>query len=330
MNDVVELRLVTKDYDFLAPLACGDVMPERIKLKLDRDTPGALDRTLSDPTIQAGELSFSRQITRLSNGDTSFVGIPVFPQRAFRHRCLFVLKGSGLDTIESLAGKRIGCNEWPASGNVWTRAILRSHKVPIDGISWSVGTIDGKPSNRSQGNLPSYVKHVTDKTLLSMLLAGELDALMCPHPPKGFGEGGNRVTRLLEDFRTAEIDYFRRTGTFPTIHVIGVRRGTYEKNPQVLHDLFHALEASKLHWQARRRQLSETTPWTLMEIETATALFGRDWYPYGVEKNRKDIQQLADELFEEKLTPRHMTVEEIFPEFLAEVSNAQKLTTAGA
>lgn len=324
MSDPVQLKLVMKDYDFLAPLACGDVVAERIRLNLERDTPGALDRTLSDATIDAGELSFSRQISRLANGDTSFVGIPIFPQRAFRHRCFFVRRDSGLDTIESLAGKRIGCNEWPASGNVWTRAILRTHNVAVEGIQWSVGSIDGKPSNRPQGNLPPFVKHVTDRTLLSMLLDGELDALMCPHPPKGFHDEGSPVRRLLEDFRTAEIDYFRRTRTFPTIHVIGVRRAVYEKHPWVLNDLFQAIEASKLRWQASRRNLSDTTPWAIMEIETATSLFGRDWYPYGVEKNRGDIEKLSHELFVEGLIPRKLTANELFAEFEASVHDAAR------
>jgi 4,5-dihydroxyphthalate decarboxylase len=328
MTDTIRLKLVTKDYDFLAPLACGDVVPERLQLDLERDTPGALDRTLKDTTIDAGELSFSRQISRLANGDTSFVGIPVFPQRAFRHRCFFVRRDSGLDTIESLAGKRIGCNEWPASGNVWTRAILRAHNVAVDGISWCVGSIDGKPSTRPQGNLPPYVKQVTDRTLLSMLMGGELDALMCPHPPKGFHDEGSPLRRLLEDFRTAEIEYFRRTGTFPTIHVIGVRRACYEKHPWVLVALYKALEASKLRWQSSRRNLSDTTPWTIMEIETATSLFGRDWFPYGVEKNRSDIEKFTHELFVEGLIPGEMTADEVFPEFVAAQRDAERQQSA--
>ena len=30
MNDSLELKLVTKDYDFTQPLACGDVVPESL------------------------------------------------------------------------------------------------------------------------------------------------------------------------------------------------------------------------------------------------------------------------------------------------------------
>lgn len=315
MNKNLELKLVTKDYDFLAPLVCGDVIPENIRLVCDRDTPNALDRTLTDTSIDAGELSFSRQLSRLAQGDRSFIGIPVFPQRAFRHRCFFVTRSSGLSSFEDLAGKRIGSNEWPASGNVWSRAILRHHGVKIEDIKWWVGSVDGKPSNRPQGNLPPYVRSATDKTLLSMLLSGELDALMCPHPPKGFSDEGSPVVRLIRDFRSAEIEYYRQTGIFPVIHVIGVRRAVYESNPSVLVSLYRALDASKRHWQASRRKLSDTTPWALQEIEDSTALFGADWYPYGFENNRSAIQALCDELHAQGLTATRFDASDAFPEF---------------
>src|SRR5215208_585792 len=100
------VTLVIKDYDYLAPLACGDVVAEDLDLRLDRDTPGALDRTLSDHAIQVGELSFARHLTRLSHDDHTFVGIPIFPTRAFRQRCFFVRRDSGLSSLKDLAGKR--------------------------------------------------------------------------------------------------------------------------------------------------------------------------------------------------------------------------------
>src|SRR5688572_3211892 len=103
MPEKLQLKLVTKNYDFFAPLACGDVVAEGIDLKFERDTANALDRTLADPSIGAGELSLSRQLARLTSGDLSFVGIPVFPQRAFRHRCFFVRRDSGLHSFEQLA-----------------------------------------------------------------------------------------------------------------------------------------------------------------------------------------------------------------------------------
>ena len=124
MQQPVKLKLVTKDYDFFAPLACGDVVAEGIDLNYERDTAGALDRTLADESIDAGELSLSRHLARLAAGDRSFIGIPVFPQRVFRHRCFFVRRGSGLDT--AIHRDNYACNEdvIPIGVRVMTRSVL--------------------------------------------------------------------------------------------------------------------------------------------------------------------------------------------------------------
>jgi hypothetical protein len=148
------IALLMKDYDYLAPLACGDVTAEGLALKLTRDTPGALDRTLNDPSVQASELSFSRHVHRLAAGDRSFVGIPFFAYRAFRHRCFFIRRDDGPRDFADLAGKRIGTNEWPASGNTWSRALIREAGVKIEEIHWWVGSVDGAASKRPQGTLP--------------------------------------------------------------------------------------------------------------------------------------------------------------------------------
>ena len=317
MADNVPIRLMTKDYDHVAPLACGDVVPAGIDLSFERDTPNALDRTLSDSSFDAGELSLSRHMSRLARGDMSFLGIPVFPSRAFRQRCFFVRSDSGLHSFEQLAGKRIGCNEWPATGNTWSRAILRHHGVRIEEISWRVGTIDGAPSNRPQGELPPHVEAVTDKTLLSMLLAGELDALMCPNPPKGFYAAGSPVVRLIRDYRQAEREYYRQTGIYPAFHIIGVRRPVYERHPWVLRSLFQAFDQGKARWQASRKQLADTTPCMLAEIEDTVALFGEDWSPYGIEPNRKVVQGLCEEQFAQRLNAQRLDAAIAFAEFEA-------------
>ena len=309
------LKMVTKDYDHVAPLACGDVIVEGIDLTFERDTAKALDRTLGDISIDAGEISLSRHLIRLALGDYSFVGIPVFPYRSFRHRCFFVRRDIGLSSFEQLEKKRIGSNEWPATGNTWSRAVLRDHNVRIEGISWWVGSIDGTPSIRPQGELPPYVQVATDKTLLSMLLVGDLDALMCPNPPKGFYETGNPVVRLAPDYRSVEMEYYKRTGIFPPNHIIGVRREVYEKYPRVLRSLFLAFDKSKRRWQASRKNLADTTPWMLSEIEGTTALFGEDWSPYGIEPNRKAVQALCDELFAQGLNPQRLDGAIAFTEF---------------
>jgi len=313
----VRVRLVTKNYDHLAPLACGDVVAEGIALDFERDTDGALDRTLADASIDAGELSLSRHLSRLARKDDSFVGIPVFLCRYFHHRCFFVRRDSGLSRFEQLAGKRIGTNEWPATGNTWSRAVLRHHGVRIEDIAWWVGSIDGRPANRPQGVLPPNVRAETGRTLLSMLLAGELDALMFAYPPKGFYEKDSPVVRLLPDYREQEMRYFRETGLYPPSHLVGVRRRLYEKHPWVLRSLFNAFDESKRRWEASRRKLTDTTPWLLTEFEDMAAVRGGDWSPYGVAPNRSMVQAMCDEQFAQGLNAERLDAAIAFPEFEA-------------
>jgi 4,5-dihydroxyphthalate decarboxylase len=317
MHGKLRLKLVTKDYDHVAPLACGDVVAAGIDLDFERDTEKAIDRTLADPSVDAGEMSLSRHLSRLARGDDSFVGIPIFMCRYFHHRCFFVRRDSGLHSIEQLQGRRIGTNEWPATGHTWNRALLRHHGVRIEDIQWWVGSVDGTPANRSQGELPANVTLAGGRTLLAMLYAGELDALMYANPPRAFYERGSLLVRLIADYRKHEMQYFRETGLFPANHLIGVRRGAYEKNPWVLRSLFNALDEAKIRWQANRRRLNDTTPWIMSEFEEMAALFGGDPSPNGVEPNRRMVQTMCDEQFVQGLNPARLDAAIVFPEFEA-------------
>jgi 4,5-dihydroxyphthalate decarboxylase len=310
------VTMMIKDYDHIAPLACGDVVPEGIELKLIRDTPGALDRTLNDPSIDFGELSFSRHLTRLANGDDSFVGIPVFTTRAYRHRCFFVRRDSVLRGLKDLEGKRIGTNEWPATGNTWSRAALREQGVRIDRISWLVGSIDGAPSNRPQGSLPPYVQlSGSQDSMRELLVEGELDALMCPNPPRGFYDAGSPIVRLIPDYHSAEREYFQRTSLYPAHHIMGIRRELFQREPWVARSLYQAMDRSKAVCQQNVTALPETTPWLLEAIEEATEVMGKDWRPYGVGPNGRMIQTLCHELFAQELLPKKLDGSTVFAEF---------------
>lgn len=309
------IKLVIRNYDHLAPLACGDVVAEGIDLVFERDVNPVLPRVLSDESIDAGELSLGRHLMRLARGNQSFVGIPIFPNRSFKHRCFFVRRDSGLQTFEQLKGKRIGADEWPTTGNAWSRALLAEHGVDIQKVEWWVGTIDGSVAFRPFDETPPYVQTAKDKTLLSMLLAGELDAVTCPFPPKGFYSDNSPIVRLIPNYRQVEMEYYRRTGIFPIIHLVGMRRAVYERHPAVLRSLFVALDQAKRKWHAGRRQLAETTPWMLDDIEQTISVFGEDWYPYGIEKNLKTIQALCDAQFADGLSPKRLDATEVFPAF---------------
>jgi 4,5-dihydroxyphthalate decarboxylase len=314
------IRLVTNDFDFLAPLALGEVVAEGVDLRFERRAD-ALDHTLADGSVDAGELSFARHVARLAVDDRSFVGLPFFPHRAFRHRCFFVRRGSELSGLADLAGRRVGTNEWPATGNTWSRAALREQGVAIEGMRWWVGSVDGAPSNRPQGVLPPYVQPCPpDRTLLELLLAGELDALMCPKPPRGFRDPSGPVVRLLPDYRLVEQAYYRRTGVYPAHHIVGVRRELFERQPRMALSLYRALDGSVRRWAAESRPLAELTPWMLAELEEIDGLMGTGWRANGVEPNHRMIQTLCDELHAQGLVERRLEASALFAEFEAVAS----------
>ncbi len=312
--DTSAITLVMRDYDYLALLYGGDVTTDGLRLTIDRKT--SIIQALTDPSIIASELSFSRFLIGFSKGERGFVGIPFFPTRAFRHRCFFVRRDGGLHDLKALEGKRVGTNSWPDTGNTWTRAALRDRGVRIDRIRWWVGPLDETYPVRAQSGLPAYVQEAPDgKTLREMLLTGELDALMCPFPPKGFYEPNSPIVRLIPDYRRAEQEYFKRTGIYPAHHIIGLRRSTFEQDPQVAVSLYQTLDRARQLWQQRRLFMAELTPWTLTDIEETAALMGTDWQPSGVSANRKVIAALCEEELAQGLVDRPIDPTTVFAEF---------------
>ena len=173
------MTFVAKDYDYLSPLALGDVATDPIAVKFVRATVDALSRTMRDTAVDAGEMSFSRHLIRLSKGDRSFVAIPFFTMRVFRHRSFFVRRDGGLRSLRDLVGKRVGVDDWFATGNTWSRAALREAGVHVDEIAWWVGSTNGT-SSPTQDALPPYVQFVSGgQSLRNLLLGGHLAMPLC-------------------------------------------------------------------------------------------------------------------------------------------------------
>ena len=312
------------DYDFLAPLACRDVVVEGIDLKLERDMAGAIYRTINDPSLDAGEVSFARHLIGLANGDRRFVAIPFFLQWGFRHRQFMVRRDSGLHGLRDLEGKRVGSVDWSSTGSVWARAALREQGLPIERIEWLIGPLGDVPAGaptgrpwRADETRPAYVKTAPpDGTLFDMLRAGQLDAVVAGlTPPAGFHEPNSPIVRLLPDYPRAERDYYRRTAVYPAYHLVAVRREFFDQHPWAALALYDGLESSKKRWVASRLLLSETTPWLLRDIEDATRLMGADWRPSGVGANSGMIKALCDELWAQGLVAAPIDPRTVFEEF---------------
>lgn len=309
------VTIATRDYDYVAPLALGDVDAEGVDLTVIRAFD-ALDRFRDDTAIHGGEVSFSQYVQRHASGDRSLVGLPVFIMREFRHRCFFVRRNSGLTGVAHLAGRRVATDTWGASGNTWSRAILRAEGVRLDRIRWLVGPVNPGDPPRPPAPLPAGVELAPPGRVLSdLLLAGEIDAIMCPWPPRAYREPASGITRLYADYRAVERQYYRRTGIYPAHHLVALRREVVERHPWVAGTIFRAFERARDRSAANHQVLAESSPWLLADLEEQAALMGAGYKPYGYRENRAMVAAFCEEQNAQGLIREPLAPDALFADF---------------
>jgi 4,5-dihydroxyphthalate decarboxylase len=306
------IRLALRDWDHLVPVATGAVRPEAFEL--DLQSRAITPDVLSEPELDGGETSFSRYVLGRAKGDDRLVGLPVFVMRGFRHRCVLVRQDSEARELADLKGARVGLTGWPDSGNTWTRALVRAAGVDLTGIEWTVGAVDAPEPGKDRvgsARLPDNVT-VTDGSLAELLAAKELDAIMTPFMPAGFFTPDSRFRHLLDDHPAAELDYYRRNGFIPGIHLVTLKREVVERHPWLPLAVQELFDASKRHWLARRRLLTDTTPWLLADLSRTARIFGEDWMPYGKDANAAMTAAFCAELHAQGIAPTPIDSQEVF------------------
>jgi 4,5-dihydroxyphthalate decarboxylase len=243
----------------------------------------------------------------------------VFPSRTFRHRCIFVNTASGIQRVEDLRGKRMGVPEYSMTAAVWLRGLFQDeYGVRPTEIHWvQAGEEHRGRKDRVDFEMPPGVRLESrpDTTLNAMIDSGEVDAMMSPRMPTCFLRGSPNVKRLFPNYRNAEMDYFRKTGLFPIMHVIAIKRSIYEKDPWVAQTLYKAFCEAK---EICMRELYDTNilrvslPWTSAEYEDTRDLMTADYWPYGLELNRKNLETLHGYLFEQGLIKQKLNLDELF------------------
>lgn len=322
----LKLTLGCWDYDRVSALMDGRVRAKGIDLTfLNMIVEETFFRMLRQREFDVSELSMSSYVVSLFKPDRPFVAIPVFPSRFFRHSCIYVNARAGIESPKDLIGKRIGTPEYQMTAPVWIRGILDEHYgVPVESVTYMTG---GEESpNRDEKirlDLPESIRVERigpDQTLARMLAEGEIDALHTARKPSTFD--GVNVRRLFPEFVPVEQAYWRETGIFPIMHVIAIRREVYEANRWIAMNLFQAFrEAQRLTYEGLKETaaLKGMLPWFNAHVEEAFAMMGEDFWPYGVEPNRKTLETFLRYHHRSGLSPRVLDVDEMFaPETLEE------------
>jgi 4,5-dihydroxyphthalate decarboxylase len=279
----------------------------------------AFHRAFRTQDFDVTELSTSSHMMMLSRGAATHVGIPATLSRVFRHSGIYV-RTDRIKGPADLRGKTIGVPEYQITANVWIRGLLQDeYGVRPNEMRWRRGGVE-EPGRgeRAPIRLPEDIDLAQippDRTLSGMLEAGEIDAVIGARAPSCFLRGAPHVGRLFPDYREVEEDYFRRTGIFPIMHIVGIRRELAERHPWLPLNVYKGfLDAKRIADKYLREInfLAVTHPWIVAEHERVQALMGADYWPYGLEANRKTLETLCRYSHEQGLSARLVAPEELF------------------
>ena len=320
---MIPLTFSCLPYLHMHPLIDGTAAPEGIDLNfIPLEVEEIFWRQLKHEEFDASEMSLSSYVMARARGDDRFIAIPVFTLRIFRHSCVYINAHKGITRPTDLIGKTVGLPEYQMTACLWLRGIFQhEYGVHPNQIHWRGGGQEtpGR-EEKLKLRLPPDIDYQPiphDKTLSEMLDSGELDALFTARTPSCFTKGSPNVRRLFENFIEMEKEYYLKTDIFPIMHTIALKRTVYEENPWMAMSLYKACLRSKNMVLQKLQQtggapLYAILPWGGWEAERTRKIMGDDWWPYGIERNRVTVDALCQYSFEQGLSARRMTVEELF------------------
>ena len=314
-------------YDRVAPLVKGEVPVAACDLTYEPDKIGNLNtHVFSGPqTREVTEIGLHPFMLAWANeGFRDYMLLPVFPLRVFRHKSIFIRTDRGISKPEDLKGKKVATPGYSTTSLTWIRGILQhEYGVAPGDVTWYVSAEDstaadtGGPS-KQENVIPKSVNVLSGpagKDESEMLADGDVDALLHATEPLCYQEGHPKVARLFSDFRSTERAYFEKTGIFPIMHAVAVRKKTIEQYPWLTGALFVAFSKAKQVAFEKMRSLGwalNSLPWFAKELEETRALMGDNFWPYGLEPNRKALEALFAYSHEQGLCKRKIDVEEMF------------------
>jgi 4,5-dihydroxyphthalate decarboxylase len=309
------LSVVCGDYDRTRRLLDGTVTIEGYRLETRTLPPEEMFRLAFETAVfDVSELSASLYLLHMGRGTCPYVGIPVFPSRAFRHAAIYVRAGGRIEKSGDLRGTVVGVRNYLNTAALVVRGFLADGDgVASHEMSWRVGDVD--EVDRTNIPIPRLERPVDiralayGKTLAGALLSGEIDALVHYSPPRGFTTAKDSpIVRLFADPAAADRAAFEKTGIFPIMHLVGVRRSLLEQDPSLARKVYDAFGQAKqmVAGEITARQPPEPAlPW----IEDA----GTDFWPYGIRGNEAALTNLARYAADQGLTSRPLAIAELFP-----------------
>jgi 4,5-dihydroxyphthalate decarboxylase len=315
----LSLSIAVGDYDRVRPLVDGEVRIDGVDPTFLLLEPEEIFfRAFRNEEFDVCELSLSSFTVRASRGDNPYVGVPVFTSRAFRHTAITVRKDRVRSPLD-LAGKRIGLPEYQLTACVWARAIIEEYGVDLRDIEWVRGGLEetGRVEKIAL-QLPEGVRLEDapgDRSLSQMLEDGDLDGIVSPRVPSCQMRGAPGIGWLFDDTRAEAEAWYRRTGIFPIMHLLGVRKSLVAEQPWLPATVLKAFTRAKAVATAKLADTSATKvtlPFVEDQLLAAQRLMGQDYWSYGLEPNRGTLDAFLAHHRRQGLSVGALTARDLF------------------
>ena len=323
MEKKVPLKIAIAEYPHTSAIRSGEVPIEGVDAQFVTVKPqiGAFRRMVRDVEFDVCELAPTTYIIARAHG-APFVALPIFVMRRFHHGGLLVRPDAGIETPKDLEGKKVGVRAYSVTTGVWTRQVLiDDFGLDASRVTWVVDDEE----HVTQLRLPSNVIHTAKgMSLADMMATGELSAGFAANagigrtgnPNGGWQEVAADYPDLFPNAAELEADYYRRTGVYPMHGTIVVKDAVLAEHPWIAKSLYDAFERAKQDW-IRRLDSNEATDTADKKYMALRKIVGHDPLPNGIEANRKTIEALEATAFEQQLTPRRLSLTELFVDPLA-------------
>jgi len=315
------------DYSRVHALVAGKVTVEGCAHRFEVTGIGPLNNhAFFDPqTRDVTEIGLIPYMLAYANDNfRDYILLPIPVLRLFRHKSMWVRADSDIKTPADLRGKKVATVGYSSSGLTHIRGILEEeYGVKSSEIEW-ISTQKDSASNLTGGASAweklrpegiSITDALADEDESSLLLSGKVDAIFHPAEPKAYQERNPLIRRLFPDHRTVESTYYKKTGVFPIMHSVAVRRKTIEENPWLPKAVFNAYSKAKsIDYETMKTWgwALDSLPWYGQEFNETRELMGENFYPYGFEASKSSYETAIRYLHDQGLSKRKVSIEEMF------------------
>ena len=311
----LKLTIAFDKYDYLQPLREGQVRAEGIDLNLLTVESGIRhERMYHYGEYDACEFSMSSYLVARGRDADWLQAIPFFPRRMWGHKFCFIKAGAGIRKPADLKGGRIGLRSYENTLALVTKGMLmNSYDLPVTDVTWVIVNKETVGFKLPPSIKVEFVEG--QRKLEDLLVEGKVDAEVEPDLPRRWLRGENAIERLFPDFENDERDYYKRTGIFPIMHPVVIKKEILDRDPWVATSLYEALLASRRAYNEFMEQPHRLSfAWARSYLEEERRFFGKDPFYQGLKENYNDVQNLIKFADQQGMLARKLEVDELFAE----------------